>query len=369
MNEDIKELYSCVMKIKDKPYTLAHIFKKDYGENFISDWLAFLLNPQTNGIGMKPLNIFLKLCGKKYKINENPEIDIQREYDLKEAGRIDFLIKIKTDKCEKFLIAIENKILSDEGYNQTVKYAEKLSAFNDFKEKIFIFLTPTGITPKERENFIAVSYRDYIDELKKIKEEVPRDKQFYFNDFINHFESYILNNKFSETECEFVKNFTEDIAKTIKYSKNRSDNESKECYNTAIILRNRFFDLIETEIKENLDKSWIIKKSSFYIQIYQPDWEEQGVHYEIIIHENKGLLHNECKLLVMLHKEKGKKLHKIEKSKSSFNKPENVLKEKKIITTNTFNSHDDIKNTINDIVKSLNKMIKDSVDEVNQHLK
>ena len=95
-----------ISELTSKTNTIAHIFKKDYRENFICDWLAFLFDPLQYG-GYEPLNAFLSLFPSDVPICffQGETILIEREYAFKDGRRIDFLIT-----GDEYIIGIENKI-------------------------------------------------------------------------------------------------------------------------------------------------------------------------------------------------------------------------------------------------------------------
>ena len=51
---------------RPRPLTIPEIFRSSYDENFISDYLAYILDPQRNGIGPAPLEALLNLCDIEY---------------------------------------------------------------------------------------------------------------------------------------------------------------------------------------------------------------------------------------------------------------------------------------------------------------
>lgn len=384
MNYD--ELYNVAIKSQGgKPYTLARIFRKEYGENFISSWLAFLLDPMINGVGNAPLNILLGLCDKS-ELNDGVEVKISREF-LLNKDRIDLLIEIKEEGTPTFFLAIENKILSDEGRKkdgttQTENYYNYFSESDNFKnrETVLIYLTPFGLKPAD-EHFVPVSYKDFIEKLKEIKGFSDEKHRFYFKDFIEHFEHYILDDRFSEKDCEFIENCVGSDEELSSFVKNRASEERQSCFNAAIVLRNRFLNQLESKIKASVSGVWEIRRSFFYIQIYKPAWKEFGFHYEVIIHNYKGILYPGCSLLVMLHKESGdnkkrvsskaqwRKKFGFSEENSHFNRPGWVLAEEKIKTETMFLSDNTIKKGLEEIVEKLKDLMENTASVIDEFTK
>ena len=139
--ENIEKLIENLKKIdiKDSGITVLDILNKShYDENFISDWLAFIFNPEINGIGNRPISSLMNsldisksniqnedikrewsnnIKELKDTINEQKFIGIEREKVIDDNKRIDMLIKYSNT-----WIVIENKINSKENGTQTKNY-------------------------------------------------------------------------------------------------------------------------------------------------------------------------------------------------------------------------------------------------------
>jgi hypothetical protein len=87
------------------------------------------------------------------------DLVIRPEYRMKSARRPDLLL---TSKVERWLCLIENKILSEEGNEQTADYYVGLRAefpSQDFPNRLFVYLSPKGLRPESRQ-FVPISYSD-----------------------------------------------------------------------------------------------------------------------------------------------------------------------------------------------------------------
>lgn len=142
--------------------TIPRIFNKTYDENFISDFLAYILNPAYNGIGIEPLlriveDYSLKATSilNSLTMAEENEIEVIREYTFGNGRRIDILIIIQ----DLLVIGIENKIFSGELNNQTIDYANSISDKFSECETVLLFLTPKKSIPSSNE-FEPVSYKE-----------------------------------------------------------------------------------------------------------------------------------------------------------------------------------------------------------------
>jgi len=89
---NLTEIYSYLPDEKDRD-TILGIFNKRYDENYISDYLAFILDPYRNGIGTQPLNMILDYFTEEdNSLSKEDNIEINREFTLSNNRRIDLLI-------------------------------------------------------------------------------------------------------------------------------------------------------------------------------------------------------------------------------------------------------------------------------------
>lgn len=190
----IKQRYDRLPESRPPRLTIPAIFGRTWDENFISDYLAYILDPERNGIGTEPLHAFLALAFENAAAIDLEQVDIEREYTFHTPsfGRIDFLIRLG-EKGESGVIGIENKIYSSEGGNQTTAYARGMK--EDFLDcdHFLIFLTPSRSLPTSGE-FKAVSYADLVRALREIRFPVLNDihKSVIWEDFLAHLEEYIV---------------------------------------------------------------------------------------------------------------------------------------------------------------------------------
>lgn len=178
-----------------KRETIPSIFHRSWDENFISDYLAYILDPEKNGIGVEPLQSLLALAYEDIDDIDISQVNIIREYTFRKNpnfGRIDFVIELG-DGVGAGIIGIENKIFSSEGENQTKSYVSGLQSDYPSQTRYMIFLTPTGILPIAKE-FKQVSYANLLIEFRKIQYPVLKDiqKTVIWEDFLNHLEEYIV---------------------------------------------------------------------------------------------------------------------------------------------------------------------------------
>ena len=145
-----------------------------------SNVLAWLLDPnESHNIDDQALKFFLESIRSDVDltslINSSSKIDaeVRKEekveiFHLQKARRIDISILIKSGS-KRFLIIIENKIKAKDTKKQLTDYRNW--AENKFKEdyeKIFIYLTPEGVEPEDKNeinDWISFSYEQILSDI------------------------------------------------------------------------------------------------------------------------------------------------------------------------------------------------------------
>lgn len=144
-----------------------------------SDFLSFLFDPSKSGnLGQQFLKNFLILLAKENKAstlnffdtlygNIN-NVNVYREMAI-QNGRIDILIQLELtkDKKQKVVIAIENKVDSDQHDNQLERYKDYL--LKEYKDyiKIMLYLTPRKVKSGYDE-WAEIDYGFILDVLKRL---------------------------------------------------------------------------------------------------------------------------------------------------------------------------------------------------------
>lgn len=172
----------------ERPLTIPVIFGRSYDENFISDYLAYILDPDRNGIGDEPLVRLLELVVPEAEMPDIEVVEITREYSLG-SGRIDLLIDI----CESAVVGIEAKLWSPESPGQTAGYARAMRREFPDRPHHLIFLTPSGTKPRSSA-FRAVSHSQLLQTLREIRYDWRTDvrKSVLWEDFLTHLEVYVV---------------------------------------------------------------------------------------------------------------------------------------------------------------------------------
>lgn len=350
---------------KERLHLMPTIFNKNRNENFISDWLAFILNPSVNSLGIVPLNLLLKVAGEETEFSDEAttNMGIAGEYspcrecylDDNKENRIDLLFKVE-DFNQRYLIAIENKVYSGQSKeNQLLTYQKFIeqirldgsAGYSDYKgcKPIMIYLTLTKSDADiEGTEFKSALHTDFTSELKKI----PLDfvghlrESFIISEYIKNMEEYIMPNndaEFKNDEIEFfMKNC--DLLNQISVRKD----------NFIPYLRRRVYE----EASKLFDSSYDQSSEDISGRANYHYWYKKGMPYRFHI-EIKFTEDNTVK--VMIHNEKSVQKQSLIKclgiSKS------NTIEEGKTLC---INSYDSIEEITDDLMAEL-KIMKEKYDE------
>lgn len=284
--------------IKHPPITIMDVLgQKLSDENLISNWLAFVLDSNINGLKNNKAikQLLLALENDFIDIENEKVISVRREASTNNQKRIDILIE-----CSNTVIVIENKIYSEENGTQTMeyyKYAEK--EFKNKENKIYIYLKPNynSSEPCQKE-FKILTYEKLIKSLNEITEidykEDEKYKYKYLEEFIRVGAEYMKNEEFEIT------NVVEFYTKNLKHWENITQEYRKNNINLV--------NKLENEIKNKFPNGYNFYRASNYMQIFKPKWvnEKYTIHYEVLLYEtnfNNLLGFENVKIEVVLHLE------------------------------------------------------------------
>ncbi len=338
-------------ELPNKTNTIAHIFKKDNRENFISDWLAFLFDPFQYG-GYEPLNAFLALLHLDTPIyfSENETILIEREHTFEDGRRIDFLIT-----TDEYVIGIENKIDHSEGNNQLKDYYKSLKALADTKNKkpIPIFLKPQKNPAQVNSKFYEILYEDLIDSFKTIRLDFIGNLRsaFLMEDFIKHMEDYVMENEYE------INNTLKFIVENNKPLRNIKNQTEKEVSNFASFLEKKV-----AELKDN-DDEWDTKapSSGSFIQLFKTTWVKYGIHYELLPETKNSVFPDSYE--IVLHCESTKDI------KNKFNGIKSSADEKYKKTYNIdFSSEQKFSDSILQMIEHLKNLKIEYTDKIDEFI-
>ena len=215
-----------------------------------SNFLGWLLDPEESH---NLENEFLKGFVQE-GINKNKYTEITVDIDLidsvkieREYKDIDLLIE-----SHNVVFCIENKIFSNEHSDQLKKYKKIIQKEFPNKEKVFIYLTPSGKpSQQETELYLPISYSVVLEVLKNLNiKKIDKNAQIYILDYIATLEKDILKN--NELKAPLSKLHLEygEFIKQILEKRNTSQSKEREIYKK----HQEFFDYFS---KNNFDPEWI----------------------------------------------------------------------------------------------------------------
>lgn len=183
-------------------FNIFKILGLEYYELRHSNAISYLLNPiESHGLN----DYFLK----KYLISIISSADnsiispvIIDGWNLKDANvkreykNIDILISSKNNN---FVCCIENKVLSSESSDQLQRYHEIVNdEYKDYKYKLFIFLSPTGIEPSDTDNWIISTYEQIANIIENIinykSKDIAREQLIFIEHYYKTIRRYLMDN-------------------------------------------------------------------------------------------------------------------------------------------------------------------------------
>lgn len=254
-----------------KPWTIPRIFGRTWRENFISDYLAYLLNPAKSGLGTAPLAALLELCDIDLSSIDLAGVLIHREYNL-DGRRIDLLLEWE----DELVVGIEAKIGATENPGQTKHYARVIS--REFKgvPQHCIFLTRTGTKAKSTK-FQPLSWTQLLEAFRAVEiDEVDHLRQrILWEDFLEHLEVFIVMSDPNQFQ------FSEKAALYLEYGSMIED--VRKAFNAEWADAIAF---LENHLNANLSGGpWetnFNRTRHHWHQVYKTHWKTGGVfvHYQ-----------------------------------------------------------------------------------------
>lgn len=266
--------------------TLPDIFGIERREIYITQWLAFLLDPAQNGHGNAPLNALLECAGYNQETDNWHNVRVYTECMLGKR-RIDILIM-----ADDSIIGIENKIDSSETNEQTVDYYKSISSKN-FKNEYYIFLKPQNNPAKPKSGeFAVVTYCELRNKLHEKTGGVNTTDercQWLMKEFIKYVDEVsIMEETFTTRAIKYAECYDEYI----------KDAET-EYKNFLRHIVNRIKDGI-TGADKNIRVKSIFAGELILIEDLRIDSEHFRFHYEIQAH--KSLIKNK-EIMLYVHLE------------------------------------------------------------------
>jgi hypothetical protein len=164
-----------------------------------SNFLAWLLNPnESHGLNDLFLNRFLRdiLLDERcteISLFELPELNLSNTSIFREWQNIDLLVQI-----DNLVIAIENKVYSNEHSDQLARYKELIETHFVNEKKLFVYLTPFGDESSANEFYINYSYERIVEILSELLElyrnSFLTSTAIYISDYINALKLFVMEN-------------------------------------------------------------------------------------------------------------------------------------------------------------------------------
>ena len=266
LNQIINDMPS--IRIIPKTDTIARIFGRTRDENFISDWLAYLIQSDVRLLEMLFNHFFFE--------GSDTEYEVIREYQFENGRRIDILIMSDT-----FVIGIENKVDSGLQYNQLKDYGKSIRKLAGDKYVLMILLKPENNIALATHDFVSLSYKDLSVILREVKVNFIEDLRlaFLLQDFIIHLEENFMENnqKYSFNDWTFFIGEHQDKIKTIQ------EEGKKESLSFMEYIKNELHDLVD--YSDDWDFSNYSARLNF-LQFYKKVWKQDiDVHYELFIRQ------------------------------------------------------------------------------------
>lgn len=259
-----------------RPETVPAIFGKSYDENFVSDYIAYAIDPERNGIGIEPLRQVLSLAGAPVDLIDFGSISIWREYTLVNRGRIDLLIRID----DQYLLGIENKVFAAENPGQTPGYVNALEKEFPDDERFYLFLTRDGHKARSR-LFTPLSYEALYNALREVPYEWHADirKSILWEDFLTHLREYIAIGGFVVELSEKSKLYLENYELI---------HDLEQAYDRDV---NAIFNHVVEQLQMNLppaDWKFNFRTSRGWQQYFKSAWDvsDLSIHFEYIFSED-----------------------------------------------------------------------------------
>lgn len=266
LNQIINDMPS--IRIISKTDTIARIFGRTRDENFISDWLAYLIQSDVRLLEMLFNHFFFE--------GSDTEYELIREYQFENGRRIDILIMSET-----FVIGIENKVDSGLQPNQLKDYGKSIRKLAGDKYVLMILLKPENNIALATHDFVNLSYKDLSVILREVKVNFIEDLRlaFLLQDFIIHLEENFMGNnqKYSFNDWTFFIGEHQDKIKTIQ------EEGKKESLSFMEYIKNELHDLVD--YSDDWDFSNYSARLNF-LQFYKKVWKQDvDVHYELFIRQ------------------------------------------------------------------------------------
>lgn len=197
---------------------------EDANTNFLK---SVLEDQNTNlyGFSINPMKLFIEMIQTKSDLNyfknvntlsnytiDNLKISV-RDSELFQNDKPDMVITFEVDK-KKYFILLEAKLFTAEHNKQCLKYykyVEDNEKFNNYEEKVFLYLTLDGATPPSctmYDKYKSTTYQDGVTPLGEDVKYIPITYQDLI-DYIYNPLSFTESKKTAISLDDYIKSFIE----------------------------------------------------------------------------------------------------------------------------------------------------------------
>ncbi len=183
-------------ELEEHPFNVFDVLKVTRTEIRHSNVLAWLFDPyESHGLENSVLAVLNSYLVKYNLISQTDSIDIlTMDYSdiivYRERRNIDILIESKKDK---YILCIENKIDTQDHSEQLNKYYDIINEqYDNSYKKIFMYLTPEGLTPNNDKNdaWCCFDYKKIVEIIESALKKSSISEDIY---------------KFIESYCEILR--------------------------------------------------------------------------------------------------------------------------------------------------------------------
>jgi len=269
----MQKINSLLPKFEPEPWNLFRLFKRSSDELTHSYIMAYLFNPNLpHGLNDLFLQLFLEKIGKEATGFEAHAVEVETEVWL--GSRImDIIVDMGAN-----VMVIENKIYASESPGQTIDIEIEVSKSDRYVDKdvFYIYLSPKGIEPENKEKFIPVSYNSIAEIIRNLTldktRKIPQKTYNFLLELLEHIEEEfeMAEGKwtFSERSRLYLE-YQKDIDELIKSYENDMANIASGVEEVSRGI------LPSAEWKYRNSKSWQ--------QVYKDSWQKSkhySIHYE-----------------------------------------------------------------------------------------
>ena len=251
-----------------KPHGLGNSFLAEFCRRlFVSDSVS-VQQRNLNALAMGGIHSIDDLSNF---INDT-KLEVFRERVLVDSeSRIDIYLE---SEATKTAVVIENKVFTDNHDDQLYRYIEQLNTYsknrhNLIERRIFVYLTPLGTPPDDRQEhneahdmYCLLSYKTILGVIERVKRYCNEQRvQFLMEDYVAMVKKNILKeDEKVRVKCrEIYRAYEKEIELLMRYNSDNANDVIKYCKERLI---------------ESLQVVVTFKDSDKYFEFYTPTMEE-----------------------------------------------------------------------------------------------